>query len=462
MKALALILTAAAACAQVRLPEYTRTTLANGVVLDILPHKGVPLTTVRVLVKGGLESDPADMAGLASMTAELLRRGTKTRTADQFSEELDSLGATFSAFADRQSTILSTEFLSKDAAKALDLLADAALRPVFPETEVTKALNERIDASRARKDSPGQAIGVYFQSFFFGPGHPYGRPADEISLKRITRAAIADYHARMYAGRNLIVVAAGDFDSASMRAALEKAFGGVPAGSAYAWKKSEAPGGARRLLLVDKPDATQTYFWIGNPGITRTHPDRVPVWIVNTLFGGRFTSMLNDELRVNSGLTYGAGSSVDEDRLTGAVAIHTYTRTDATEKAMDLALDILKRLREKGISAGQLASAKAYLKGRFPTQTLETADQLASVLGELELFGLGRGEIDDLFSRIDSVTVEQANEAAREHFGSGNLVFALVGNASKIREAVKKYAPEMIEIPVTRPGFGTEKDSTAP
>lgn len=460
MKALGLVLMAAAGWAQtapgVRLPEYSRTVLPNGVVLDVMPRRGVPLVTVRVLVKGGVESDPAGMGGLASTTAELLRRGTKTRTADQFSDELDALGATFIAGATPQATLISTEFMAKDTARALDLFGDALLRPAFPEIEVTKAIDQGIDASRSIKDEPMSATPIYFRSFFFGSEHPYGHPAsgDEISLKRITRAAIADYHARIYAGRNMIVIAAGDFEAAPMRAQLEKMFGAVPAGNAYEWRKAAAPkASAPRLLLIDKPDATQTYFSIGNPGITRTDPDRVPVWIVNTLFGGRFTSMLNDELRVNSGLTYGAGSRVDENRLTGAITLFTYTRTDATEKAIDLTLDIIKRLREKGITEEQLASGKAYLKGTFPAQALETPDQLSAQIGDLELFGLGRGEIDDLFARIDAVTLEQANAAARKYFGGDAMTFTLVGNAAKIRETAKKYAKDVVEIPITKPGF---------
>ena len=204
---------------------------------------------------------------------------------------------------------------------------------------------------------------------------------------------------------------------------------------------------------VDKPDATQTYFAIGQPGIHRTHPDRTVLWLVNTLFGGRFTSMLNDELRVNSGLTYGAASRLDENRLPGAITISTFTSTETTEKAVDLALDVLGRLAGKGITAEQLASAKAYLKGTFPTENLETADQLAGVFGDLELFGLSRGEVDDLFARIDAVTLEQANAAAKKHYRAGGLVFLLLGNASKIRAAAKKYAPDFTEMPITAPGF---------
>jgi predicted Zn-dependent peptidase len=241
-----------------------------------------------------------------------------------------------------------------------------------------------------------------------------------------------------------------------MKPKLEKLLGALTAGEGY--RPMADPGVTRpaspRLLLVDKPDATQTYFYISQPGIRRGHPDDTALRLVNTLFGGRFTSMLNDELRVNSGLTYGAGSSVELNRMTGAITISTFTKTESTEQAIDLALATLKRLHEKGITADQLKSAKAYVKGTLPLEQLETTDQVAGVLGSIELFGLNRGEIDDLFSRIDAVTVERANQVIRQYYRPENLVFTLLGNASKIRSAAKKYSASVTEVPVTKPGYG--------
>jgi predicted Zn-dependent peptidase len=449
--------TAASLFAEVKLPPFTRQTLPNGVVLTMLPKKDVPLMTIRVLIRGGVESDPAGQGGLASITAELLRRGTAARSADRFSDELDFMGASYHAGVDAQTTSLSTEFLAKDAARAIDLLSDLLLHPVFPEAEVRKVLAQRADAAKALKDNPQAAAQQYYRAFFFGPQHPYGHPGDgdELSLARISRDAILGYHRRTYVGANTIVVAAGDLDPAALGPQLARAFAALPAGEPYPWKKDAPPAraGRPRLLLVDKPDATQTYFLIGQPGIHRTHPDRVVLWLVNTLFGGRFTSMLNEELRVNSGLTYGAGCQLERDRLTGSIAIATFTRTEKTAQAIDLALEVLKRLGEKGITAEQLASGKAYLKGGYPTERLETADQLAGVLGEMEIYGLGRGEVDDLFPQIDSITVEQANAAARKYYRPENLVFLLLGNAGKIRESARKYATEVKEVSITTPGL---------
>jgi predicted Zn-dependent peptidase len=207
------------------------------------------------------------------------------------------------------------------------------------------------------------------------------------------------------------------------------------------------------MAVVDKPDATQTQILMGLPGLERQHPDRVALWLVNTLFGGRFTSILNDELRVNSGLTYGARSLFDRAHLPGRITITTFTATENTGKTLDMAIALLKKLADTGLTAEQLASAKAYLKGTYPAQALETPDQLARILADIELFELTRGEVDDLFSRIDAVTVEKANEIARRYYGSSGLAILLLGNAAKFGPEVKKYDAEPRVVSITSPGM---------
>jgi zinc protease len=446
--------------AQVKLPPYTHQVLPNGLVVDLMPKPGVPLVGIRVLVKGGVEVEPPGLAGISGVTSQLLRKGTAKRTADQFSEELDSLGGSFGGgFGDAYSSAatISGEFLTKDFDRGLDLMSDAVLHPTFPEAEVRKLISQRVDGVKSSKDNPQQSIGSYYQAFFFGPEHPYGHPVDEASLSRMKREDIADFHKRVYCGRNLVVIVTGEFDPAAVLPKIAKAFGEAPAGTAVEWRSAALATPKTRLLLIDKPDATQTYFYIGQPGVDRRTPDRTKLLILNTLFGGRFTSMLNQELRVNTGLTYGASSSVQQNRLPGSILITTYTKTDTTAKAMDMALDILKNLGDKGITADQLASAKAYIKGTFPPQRLETSDQVAGLLADMELYGLGRDEVDSFFSRIDAVTLEQANETARKYFKSSGLTFVVLGNASKIRDAVKKYSDQVVEAPVTAPGFSPSR-----
>lgn len=440
---------------QVKLPPFTRQVLPNGVTMILVPRTGVPLVQFRVLVKGGSEAEPTNLAGLAGVTAQLLRRGTSKRTADQFSEELDFLGGSFAGNDAPQSPVTNVfgEFLKKDFDQGLDLMSDAILRPTFPEVEVNKTLSRAVDNAKSAKDQAQAAIGSYFQALYFGPSHPYGHPADQITLAKIQRQDIVEFHKRNYCGRNMIVIASGDFDASTAEAKIREAFGGVAAGTAHEWAKPAAPVASTRLLLVDKPDATQTYFYIGQPGIDRKDPDRVKLMLINTLFGGRFTSMLNEALRVQSGLTYGASCQLQQSRLPGAIVINTYTKTETTTKAIDMALDVLKQLNEKGVTVEQLSSVKAYIKGTFPTQRLETTDQIASVLADMEVYGLGREEVDDFFSKIDSISLADANAAARKYYKRDNLTFVLVGNAAKIRDQVTKYAPKVTEIPITKAGY---------
>ena len=230
----------------------------------------------------------------------------------------------------------------------------------------------------------------------------------------------------------------GDFDPAAAMAKLAATFGAAPAGTAFEWAAAPASVGGARTLLIDKPDATQTYFQIAQPGIDKKNRDRTTLEVVNTLFGGRFTSLLNDALRVNSGLTYGASAQLQEDRLPGAIVISTYTKTDTTTQAIDMALDVLKRFSEKGITAEQLASAKAYVKGLYPTRRLET-------IGD---------SVDGYFSRIDAITLERANAVIAKYYHPDNLTFAILGVAGKIRESVKKYNPQFTELSIKDAGWG--------
>jgi zinc protease len=457
MKTLPVFLAAASlGFGQAKLPQYTKETLPNGATIAMMPRAGVPLVYFRVLIKGGVESDPPHMAGLANVTASLLRRGTAKRSAEQFAEQLDFLGGTFNAVFDAplgSATAISSEFLSKDFDSGLDLLADAVLHPAFTESEAHKELARRVDGAKAIKDNAQASISSYFRAAFFGSAHPYGNPADETSYTRMSRQDVVDYHSKFYCGKNMLIVVTGDFDPNAAKSKLAQVFGAVPAGTE--WQGNSASTGRKgKLLLIDKPDATQTYFQIGQPGIDMKNPDRTTLEIINTLFGGRFTSMLNDELRVNSGLTYGTNSQLEQPRLPGAIVISTYTKTDTTTRAIDMALDVLRRLNEKGITAAQLASAKAYVKGLYPTRRLETMDQLAALIGEIELYGLGRDEVDGYFARIDAITLDQANATIKKYYQTDELTFVVLGAADKIREQVKKYDPQLSEVSIKTAGWG--------
>ncbi|MGE5351629.1 MAG: M16 family metallopeptidase, partial [Acidobacteriota bacterium] len=204
-------------------------------------------------------------------------------------------------------------------------------------------------------------------------------------------------------------------------------------------------------LLVNKDDATETTFLIGSYGIKQSNPDYVAVEVINTILGGRFTSWLNDELRVNSGLTYGARSEFSALKETGTFTISTYTGTATTVDAIDIALKVLKRLHEKGIDEKTLTSAKNYLKGQFPPK-YETSGALAQLLVNMFTYNFNESFINDFEKNVDSLTLVKAKDIIAKYFPENNLQFVLIGKASEIKEKVAKYG-QMTTVDIKDEGF---------
>ena len=436
------------------LPPHEKIVLTNGLTVLLLEKRGVPLIDMFAIVKTGAAADPAGEEGLASVTAALLRKGTKTRTAQQFSADFDYIGGSFGADAGADFTNISAEFLTKDLARGLELFSDAVLHPTFPQNETDKILAQSLDGVKAAKDEPQSVLGLYYAGFLYG-SHPYGRPSDgdELSLKRIQRDAIVKFYAANYAPGNTILGIAGEFDATEMRKKLEETLGAWPARTVASTPIPSASSvKGKKLLLIDKPDATQTYFAIGNIGTAVNDPDRVAIRVVNTIFGGRFTSELNEALRVESGYSYGAGSFFDSHKAPGPFEIYSFTKNETTTPAIDLALQVLEKLHKNGVTEEQLKSAKSYIKGQYPP-TIETSSQLVRRIVFNEFYGLGDDEVNQLEARIDAVTPAIAKQIIEKHFPLDSLVFVLIGKASGIGPAVKKYADKMDERALSDPGF---------
>lgn len=438
----------------VKLPPFTKVQLKNGMTLLLMEQHEVPLISMTVLVKTGSVADPKGKEGVAAVAADLLKKGTKTRSSEQIAADLDFTGGNFDMTGSLDNTSGNAEFMKKDIRRGLELISDVLMNPTFPQDEVKKLLDQNIDELKAAKDRASSVIGRYYNAYLFG-SHPYGRPigGDETSLPSITRADVVKFYDTYYVPSNVILAAAGDFNVAEMRRFIEERFGGW-ASKPVPPVNVEAPESAtgRRLLLVDKPDSTQTYFYVGNVGIARTNPDRIAISVVNALFGGLFTSRLNTALRIDSGLTYGAISSFTQRRQPGPFVISTYTKNATTEQAIDLVLQILKDLHDKGMTADEIKHAKAYLKGQYATN-LETTNQLASTIATLEFYGLDSSDVDSYYAKVDALTVDQARRIINQYFPLDNLVFVLIGKAEEIEPIARKYAPKIDRKSITQPGF---------
>ena len=441
--------------ASVKVPANQRFVLPNGLTIVLVPKKDVPLIAFSGFVRGGAAADPSNKAGVASLTAGLLDRGAGKRSAFEFADAVEGVGGSFSAGAGAESISVSGQFLARDRALMIELLADALMRPHFDAAEFGSYRDREIEFIKSAKDSdPSQLIGIYGRAALFGQ-HPFGRSqgGSERSLASLTQSDVVGYHAANFGADRATLVFAGDLDPKWMRKALTTAFGGwAKAKAALPLVKPAPRVTGTRVLLVDSPGASQTYFWLGNVGVDRRYSGRPALDLVNTLYGGRFTSILNTELRIKSGLTYGVSSRFTRASVPGEFAIRSYTQTDTAAQAIDLTLETLEKLKHGDLSPEMLESARAYVLGQFPL-SFETAANWATALSDLEFYGLGRDYIEGYPSALAKVDLaETAAVIADAYPRPTDLVIVLIGDAAKIREVAAKYGP-VTEMKISDPDF---------
>ena len=444
-----------AAADGVTLPDAERVVLDNGTVLILNRKTDVPMVGIQAVLRGGAAADPPGKQGLAALYAALIQKGAGERDSAAFAEAVAAVGGELSARAGLEGISISGDFLARDADLMVGLVADMLQRPQLDRDEFEKLKARSVNLILAAKDGdPGDLMPAYAAAWLFGE-HPYGNPVggSETSLASISHRDVRRYHDAATGGDRLIISVSGYFDTAEMRERLSSVFGDWRAATATLPEiaaAENAPG--NRVLLVDKPGATQTYFWIGNIGVARNYERRAALDVANTVFGGRFTSMLNTALRIDSGLTYGARSVLLRPSQPGSVGINSYTRTDATVEAIDMALDVLDTLRMSGLDGSSVVSAQNYILGQFPTR-LETATQLAGEFATLEFYGLDRADIEGYGQAIRSVTPEFAAAVINEVYpGRDDLVFVLLGDAAQIRESITRYG-SVTEMSITEPQF---------
>jgi zinc protease len=451
-----LLLTGSGVLAQgVTLPSPQFVELDNGAVFIVHEKRDVPLVGITAMLQGGAVADPAEKAGLASLFAAMLEKGAGERDAEAFAETLDAAGADLSATAGLEAITIEGDFLARDAALAIELLVDMLRAPALDENEFTKLRGRQVDLIRAAKDSDLRALLPIYGSAWLFRGHPYGTPVggDETSLKTLTHADLEAYYEDYVGADRLVVSIVGDIDADTMIYLLTRGFADWrPASQALPPIEAPSPQEGRRVLLIDKPGATQSYFWIGNVGVARDYEQRAELDIANTLFGGRFTSLLVDELRTKAGLTYGASSSLVRPAQPGSVAIVSYTKTDTTVTAIDLAIRLLRRLLAEGFSDELITSGKNYILGQFPLR-LETSAQLANQFAVLQAAGLDASYVNDYSKAIAEASSEDIRAVIADVYPQpDNLVFVVIGDAELIREDIAAYGP-VTEMSITEPRF---------
>ncbi|HSQ35889.1 MAG TPA: pitrilysin family protein [Candidatus Binatia bacterium] len=422
------------------LPMPTKIILDNGLTVYHLQDRDVPLVAVRLLVKNaGTAFEPVE--GLADLTAALLLKGAAGKTAAQVAEAIDGLGASLDIAAADEYLSLSAGCLAEHFDAVMAIAADCLLRPVFKPEEFEKERQNRIDSLKAAKDSPGQAVRLYFRKAYFND-HPLGHLSggSDSSLAAMTVTQVRDYYQKSFQPQQTVMAVAGDVTPEQLKQALNRLFSawqGVATVAPATLPPLPVPAG-RTCLLIDKPDATQAYFVIGMPGFAMGDDISAAAQVTNTLFGGRFTSWLNTELRIKRGLTYNTNSQFQQWRNAGIFSAASYTKNDQIGTMLTLVMELLAKARNDGFGNEEIQSARNYILGQFPP-TLENLGAKARAYLNLDFYGLGFDYYDKLLERVAGIEKDRADAVAKKFFSTGDYVLVVVGKADEIRAQLAPF-----------------------
>jgi zinc protease len=417
-----------------RFPEFHHLELLPGLHAYIAPLDRAPLLTLQLITPGGGQLDPSQEAGLAAFTAALLDEGTARRSGPELAVAAERLGATLSSSADWDASYVATSGLAPHHDALFELLAEVTLQPSFPEEEVERQRKRRTAELLRRRSMPAAQTEDCLARALYGDG-VYGYPilGRAQDLERLDRARAESFY-RSYVCRSpATLVAVGDLDLEEVTQDARRLLEGWPA---------EVPESSPTIVprpldgievhLVDRPGAPHTELRLGHHGSPANHPRRIPLTVLNTLFGGKFTSRINLNLRERHGYTYGAHSRLPDRLGPGPFVVSTAVDTKAAGAAAREILDELHRLQVEPVEAQELEDTVRYLEGVF-AYTVQTVQGVASRLSQLAVYGLGDDFYDRLQERLRAVTRDELLELAREHLHPGRLVIAAAGPAAELR-----------------------------
>ena len=365
------------------LPPFQRTKLANGMEVVVVEKHGLPTVSLNLVMRMGRSSDPATKLGLANLMAAVWDEGTSHRTGEQIADELASLGASLSIVADWDSSAARLFGLKRHLSKALDLYADVLRNPVFPESALVREKSIAQGRLIQVRDDANSLAQLAVAATLYGAAHPYGQSpyGTPSTIRAITRADLMDFYRVHVCPEESSLVAVGDITLAELVPELEKVFSGwkaaaeIRSGVTLPVPPAKKP---TRILLVDKPGAAQSVIAVTQIGAARKSPDYYPLTVMNSIFGGQFSSRLNMNLRESKGYTYGARTAFDwRIQQPGPFLATASVQTAVTAPAL---VEFLKEFRGitgvNPVGPEELEFSKAYLTRGYPAD-FETAAQIA-------------------------------------------------------------------------------------
>ncbi len=425
------------------IPTARETILTNGLTVLVVEEPRLPLVSYRLALRAGTAYDPVNLPGLTDMVAGLLPEGTESKTSRQLADEVARMGASLTAGANSDYTIVAASALTKFRDNILDLMAEVILNPSFPENEVELAKQNTKESLRQQRAQPSFLAVEMVSRIMFG-SHPYAvvAPTPE-SLDQLKRDDFVQFHRTNFVPNNGVFIIVGDVRFDELLPRLEALFSGWKKGAELQTDFPTPPVRTKRsAYVIDRRGSAQSNIVIANSGITRTSPDYFPMLLMHTVLGATASSRLFMNLREEKGYTYGAYSNLDARRTAGTFRATAEVRTPVTGDSLKEFFYELNRIRTEPVSEKEISDAKSYLTGVFPIR-LETQEGLIDQLVQIKMLDLPSDYLQTYRDHIQAVTVDEIQRVAAKYVKPDEAAIIVVGDGALVADQIEPYCEEI-------------------
>ncbi len=422
-------------------PEPARFVTDNGIIVYFLEDHQLPVITLEALFKGGSAYDPPDLAGLAEITATVLRTGgAGKRNPEGVDAALDFVGASISSVALNDYLMLDMRALKKDAELGFEILADILQRPMMDSAKIALEKSNRQDAIRRQNDEPGGITRrIFYQTVY--EGHPYGRFPTLETVGEISRESIIEQHRKYYNPDNCIMAISGDLSPEELKTLLHKYFGQWQRGNMTVSELPRAAMNYKPGVYFASKDINQAHIRLGHLGIDNKNPDRFALEVLNfALGGGGFTSRLTGQVRTTAGLAYSVGSYLLNRPLVGSFFAFCQTKAESMSQAIRMMLDIIGKVKDSGITLDEMNMAKESIINSY-IFNYATSEQMVNARAFLEFSGFPPDQLKKDLEAYQGVTLEDCNRVASLYLDTAKIALIVTGNKALFDKPLESFGP---------------------